>query len=269
MSKTIRSILSILLALIIIFPILYCFSASLFARTDFSTSPARFLPTTVTFSNYARAFKASNLARFLVNSLICATVGTFLRMSISLFSAYSLTMFHYKGRYALFIIIIATMLLPGDALLIQNYVTIQRLGLTDTYLGLISTSLLAPTSIFILRQFFLTVSKEYREAAYLEGCSDTRFMVTLLIPMSQSLIVALTVQSFIQIFNDYLWPLLVTNSEMMRTVQVGITMLGFSESFDYGPQFAAMATLMCPMLILFIVFRKKIYEGVSTRFSGR
>jgi sn-glycerol 3-phosphate transport system permease protein len=269
MKRHVRDILVVLLALIVLFPLWYAFSASLFARGDFTATPARLFPSTVTFSNYQRAFRSSNLGRYLYNSIVSAVLGTGLRLAVCMAAAYSLTTFEFKGRDAIFVILVSTMLFPGDALLIQNYQTIQKAGLTDTYLGLIITGILSPTAIFILRQYFLTVSPEYREAAYLEGCSDIRFMTTLLVPMSQSIIIALCVQSFTQIFNDYLWPLLVTNTEAMRTVQVGITMLGFADTYDYGPQFAAIVVLTVPMIIVFLALRNHINESVSTRFSGR
>jgi sn-glycerol 3-phosphate transport system permease protein len=121
----------------------------------------------------------------------------------------------------------------------------------------------------MLRQYFKTVSPEYREAAILEGCSDTRFLTTLLIPISKAVVITLAIHSFSTIFNDYLWPLLVTNREAMRTVQVALTMLGFSENLDYGPQFAAITLLMTPILIAFVVMHKPIQTSVSTRFTGR
>lgn len=264
-----RTIIATLFTFIVLFPILYAFSASFFPMDEFTSIPARFFPTRWTPPNYIRAFSSSSLPRYLTNSLISAILGTTLRMMVCLLAAYSLTVFHYKGRYAIFLILTATMLLPGDALLLQNYITVQRMGLADTYRGLIVTAILSPTALFLLRQYFLTVSSEYREAAYLEGCSDMRFLFTMLIPMSQSVVVALVVQSFTQFFNDYLWPLLITGDERMRTVQVGITMLGFAESFDYGPLLAAIITLTLPMVLLVFLTRKKINESISTRFSGR
>ena len=267
--KKLVPILATLLSLIVVFPILYAISASLFSFSDFATVPARLFPTHPTFTNYIRAFAESRLARFLANSLITATMGTIIRMTISIVSAYVFAFYTFKGKNILFVILIATMLLPSDALLIENFITIRKLGLTDTYLGIISTSLLAPVHLFLLRQYFRMVSREYREAAIVEGCSDTRFLTTLLIPISQSVIITLTLQSFTSIFNDYLWPLLVTNNVGMRTVQVGITMLGFSENLDYGPQAAAITTLMTPILIAFIFLHKNIQESVSTRFTGR
>lgn len=267
--KKLVPIMATILSLVVVFPILYAISASFFSFSDFTTVPARLFPAHPTLTNYTRAFAESRLARFLANSLITATLGTVIRMTISIVSAYVFAFYTFKGKNLLFVILITTMLLPSDALLIENFITIRTLGLTDTYLGLISTSLLAPVHLFLLRQYFMMVSKEYREAAIVEGCSDTRFLATLLIPISQSVLITLTLQSFTSIFNDYLWPLLVTNNVSMRTVQVGITMLGFSENLDYGPQFAAITLLMTPILIAFILLNKNIQESVSTRFTGR
>ena len=258
-----------ILSLVVVFPIFYSINASFFSFSDFTALPARLFPLQPTLTNYIRAFAGTNLARFLLNSVITATLGTLIRMTISIVSAYVFAFYTFRAKNLLFVILIATMLLPSDALLIENYITIRTLGLTDTYLGIISTSLLAPVHLFLLRQYFRMVSREYREAAIIEGCSDARFLTTLLIPISKSVVITLTLQSFISIFNDYLWPLLVTNNVSMRTVQVGITMLGFSENLDYGPQFAAITTLMTPILIAFILMNKNIKESVSTRFIGR
>lgn len=267
--KKIVPVFATILSLVVVFPILYSISASFFSFSDFTAVPARLFPADPTLTNYARAFAESQLARFLANSMITATLGTVIRMTISIVSAYVFAFYTFRGKNLLFVILIATMLLPSDALLIENFITIRSLGLTDTYLGIISTSLLAPVHLFLLRQYFMMVSKEYREAAIVEGCSDTRFLTTLLIPISQSVVITLSLQSFTSIFNDYLWPLLVTNNVSMRTVQVGITMLGFSENLDYGPQFAAITALMTPILIAFILLNKNIKESVSTRFIGR
>jgi len=267
--KKVTALVATLFSLIVVFPIFYSISASFFTYTDFTSIPARLLPSSPTLENYYRAFKESNLEQFLANSLVTASLGTALRMAISILSAYTFSFFTFKGRDLLFVVIVATMLLPSDTLLLANYTTIRALKLTDTYLGIISTTLLAPTHIFMLRQYFKTVSSEYREAALIEGCSDARFLATLLIPISKAVVITLAIHSFSTIFNDYLWPLLVTNKESMRTVQVGLTMLGFSENLDYGPQFAAITLLITPILIAFIAMHKPIQTSVSTRFTGR
>ncbi|MGE4454783.1 MAG: carbohydrate ABC transporter permease [Sphaerochaeta sp.] len=258
-----------LFSLVVVFPILYTISASFFTYADFTSIPAKLFPSSFYLENYIRAFSETSLAQFLANSFFTATLGMVLRMGISIASAYAFTFFSFKGREVLFFLVIATMLLPSDALIIANYATVRSVGLTDTYLGIISTKLLSPTHIFMLRQYFKTMSREYREAALIEGCSDSRFIATLLLPISKAVVITLAIHSFSNIFNDYLWPLLVTNKEGMRTVQVGLTMLGFSENLDYGPQFAAIALLMIPILIAFIVMHTPIQNSVSSRFAGR
>jgi len=267
--KRLIPIAATLFSLIVVFPIFYTISASFFPYADFTAIPARLLPSAPTLDNYARAFSESNLLLFLTNSLYSALVGTILRMAISIIGAYAFTFMEFRGKNILFILIVATMLLPPDALILENYSTIRALRLTDTYLGIISITLLAPTHLLMLRQYFKTVSREYREAAIIEGCSDTRFLATLLLPISKAVVITLAIHSFSTIFNDYLWPLLVTNRESMRTVQVGLTMLGFSENLDYGPQFAAITVLMTPILITFIALHNPIQDSVSTHFTGR
>jgi len=267
--KRMSALIATLFSLIVVFPIFYSVSASFFPYSDFTAIPARLFPSIPTLENYVRAFTQSKLERFLLNSIASAALGTVLRMTVSIITAYTFTFFTFKGRDVLFVLLVATMLLPPDALILANYTTIRTLALTDTYRGLVSTSLLAPTHIFVLRQFFKTMSTEYREAAVIEGCSDTRFLTTLLLPISKAVVLTLAIHSFSTIFNDYLWPLLVTNRESMRTIQVGLTMLGFSENLDYGPQFAAITVLLTPILIAFIALHKPIQTSVSTRFAGR
>ncbi len=267
--RRIRPTIAVLLACVVLFPFFWAICASFFARGDFSTSPARLFPSVFTPGNYVRAFASSNLARYLANSLICAVLGGFLRLSVSLLAAYSLTTFSFKGRDSLFFVLASSMLLPSDALLLSNYLTVRNMGLTNTYLGLVLPAIFSPAAIFLLRQYFLTVSPEYREAAYLEGCSDFRFMTMLLAPMSKSILFALSVQAFTGYFNAYLWPLLVTSRDSMRTVQVALTMMGFGETYDLGPQFAAIVMLTMPMMLLVFAFRRRILDGISTRFSGR
>ena len=155
------------------------------------------------------------------------------------------------------------MFIPSDLLLAQNYITIQRLGLLDTYLGIISTSLMGAGQIFMLRQFMKTVPEEIHESALLDGTGDFAYMRYILLPLSKAVIVTLSLQSFVGIFNAYLWPLLVTNRASMRTVQVGITTLGFSESLNYGPTMAAVIILFIPFAMLFMVFKKSILKALE------
>ena len=155
-----------------------------------------------------------------------------------------------------------TLFIPGDLLLSGNYLTIQRLGLLDSWLGIISTSLVPASQILMLRQFFLSIPSSIRDSAAMDGASDRRYIISILIPISRAVISTLLLQSFVAMFNSYLWPLLVTNRTDMRTVQIGITMLGYAESLDYGPIFAAIVIVLIPFLAVFILMHRRIMASL-------
>jgi len=137
------------------------------------------------------------------------------------------------------------------------------MGLLDSYGGIMSVYLLAPVQLFMLRQGFKTVPKTYIEVASVDGCSDFRFLVSVVLPLTKSIVLTLWLHSFVTIWNLYLWPLLVTNDPAMRTVQVGITMLGYAENLDFGPTFAAITLLVLPSLLIFLLLRKGIVAGIT------
>ncbi|MFA5514375.1 MAG: carbohydrate ABC transporter permease [Sphaerochaetaceae bacterium] len=259
----VKGAVATLFGLIVIFPIFYAFSASFFSVSDFSTYPPKIFPPGFSPHNYVRAFKESLLLRFMLNSLIVATVGSFIRMAVAVLAAFAVAQLKFKGQNFLFFLILGTMMLPADALIIENYLTISKLGLIDSYLGIMSIYLLAPTQMFMLRQGFKSIPKTYREVAAIDGCGDFRFLLSVALPMMKSLVLTLWLHSFVTIWNTYLWPLLVTNKPQMRTVQVGITMLGYAESLDYGPIFAAISLLILPSLIIFLLLRKRIVAGIA------
>lgn len=252
-----------MLGLVVIFPIYYAFSASFFSPRDFSSYPPRFFPATLSFHNYVRALEDTLLLRLMLNSLVVSAVGAVLRMMVAILAAFAVALLRFRGRNLLFFILLGTMMLPADALIIENYLTVSRLGLVDTYMGIMSVYLLAPVQMFMLRQSFMTIPQTYREAAAIDGCSDFRFLLSVVLPMSRSIVLTLWLHSFVTIWNTYLWPLLVTNDPAMRTVQVGITMLGYADSLDYGPIFAAITLLVLPSLIIFLLLRKRIVAGVA------
>lgn len=251
-----------ILGLIVVFPILYTLSASLFRMSDFSQWPPRLWARSPTWDNYLKVLRSSLMGRYVYNSLGTAMIGTLLRGIISILAGYAAAVLKFRGRDFLFVFILATMLVPSDALLIENYLTVMRLGWTNTWAGILSIQLLAPVNMLMYRQYFKTVPREYREVAMINGCGDFGYLWRVILPISMPIVLVLSLQSFISIWNAYLWPLLVTTDQNMRTVQVGITMLGFSESLDYGPLFAALAIIMIPSVIIFALLRKKIMDGI-------
>lgn len=268
MFPLLRTVLVILLAMITLFPLYYLFVGSFFSIGEFSSYPPKLFPSQLHWTNYLRATQESPLIRFILNSLIVSSVGSLLRIAIVALAAFAVVFLEFRARQFFFLVILGTMFLPTDAFVLENFLLISRLGMIDTFFGIISIQLLAPVQFFLLRQTFKAIPLEFREAAAMDGSGDFYFLVAILLPMTRSIVALLVLQSFVTIWNSYLWPLLVTNEPTMRTVQVGITMLGYTENLDFGPIFAAIATVVLPTLILFITLRKQIVAGIASSVTS-
>ena len=155
-----------------------------------------------------------------------------------------------------------TIMIPSDVVLITNYQTVSSFGLINTYLGMMIIFLCSATHVFLMRQYFLTFSISLKEAAVIDGSSNLRFFLQILIPLSTPVMTTVFISSFIGVWNTYLWPMLVTNDNLMRTVQVGVTMLNFPDGVVYGPVMAASMLVLLPTLIIFLVFEEKIVGGI-------
>ena len=260
--KAVLFIFTLIFAIVIVFPFVYALSASFFSASDFASSPARFLPSSFSFRNYQKVLANRYFLPYIMNSVITGVLSTVIRMIIAVAAAYAFSYYRFRGRSFLFSLIVLTLFVPSDLLLTGNYLTIYRLGLIDTYLGIISTSLLPASQILMLRQYFCCIPSSIHDSAMMDGAGDGRYIISVLVPVSKAVISTFALQGFIAMFNSYLWPLLVTNSPSMRTVQVGITMLGYAESLDYGPVFAAIILIFIPFLLLFIFMRKRIMKAL-------
>lgn len=260
----ISSVFSMALGLLIAFPLFYALMCGFKDDATFDAYPPTLFPQSFTyFENYRQVLFDSLVPRFMWNSLIIAVVVTLVRILISTLAAYSFAFFHFKGKNLLFFIIIGTMMIPAECVLITNYLTISRLGLLNTYLGVMAVYFVSATQVFMFRQNFKTISSSLRDAAFLDGCGDIQFYLCICLPVSKAIITSLGLNSFVAVWNTYLWPLLVTSKPEMRTVQVGITMLAADESGIKAPIFAAIAIILLPSVLIFAFFQRNIVRGIS------
>lgn len=267
MKKNISSILyqmlCIFIGILIILPILYAFSISFMEPSEILTKNLDFLPKKIQFDNYNTALRLTHLLRYMLNSLILAGGSSIVRVFIASLSAFAFAFFEFKGKNFLFMLCMSTMMIPGDVVLVTNYKTVASLNLTNTYFGMMIVFLVAVLNIFMMRQYYLTFSKEIYEASKVDGCSNILFYLKILLPLSKPVMTTVFISSFISTWNTYLWPMLVTNDDLMRTVQVGITMLNSKDGGTiYGPIMAASVMVLIPTIIIFIVFQKHIVGGM-------
>ena len=263
--KTVLVCVNILFALFMLFPLLYSVSVSIMPGDELFTMDLNILPSNPTFENYVRAFTQVPLVRFILNSFLvagCITIGQIITCSLA---AFAFSFFEFKGKNFLFMLVMATMMVPGEAVIISNYLTVSSMGILDTYIVLILPSLTSAMGIFLFRQFYMTFPISLYESAKLDGCGNLRFIVKILIPLTKSAIGAMAVYTFINAWNMYMWPLLVTGSEEMRTVQIGISMLNSVDAQSITLMMAGVVAIIIPSMVIFIVGQKQLISGM---FSG-
>ena len=239
--------LNVVMALFILFPLLYAVSVSLMPGEELFTMEMNLLPKHPDFSNYLRAWTQVPLLRFVLNSFLvagCITIGQILTCSLA---AFAFSFLNFKGKNVLFMLVMATMMVPGEATIISNYLTVSSLGILDTYLVLILPSLTSAMGIFLFRQFYMTFPMSLYESAKLDGCGNLRFIVSILLPLTKSAIGAMSVYTFINAWNMYMWPLLVTDAQSVTLMMAGVV------------------SVIIPSMIIFILGQKQLIRGM---FSG-
>lgn len=255
------SLVAIALGLVIIFPLIYCFLSSFKTPSEFldpKLLPSSFL----NLDNYKAALERGNLLRYILNSFVIAFLGSAIRLIFSILAAYVFAFYDFKGKNVVFFMILGTMMIPSDVLLATNYLTVSRLHLLNTYMGVMVVSFVSASATFMLRQRFKTIPRDMREAASMDGYGDIWFILKVLLPITRPVVTTLFVQSFISLWNSYLWPLIATaSSPEMRTVMVGITRLNSWEDENYQLVMAGVVISLIPSIILFLVMRRSLRKG--------
>lgn len=262
--KVILSVINIVVGLLITLPILYALSVTFMTSDQIFSLPPRFLPKSFYLGNYKDVINSIPLFKFILNSFIVSIAVTVGQIITSSLSAYAFSFYEFKGKKFLFMAIIATMMIPGEAIIISNYLTIGSLKLLDTYTGLVIPFLTSAMGIFMMRQFYLTVPKELKEASVMDGCTSLKFLTRILVPISRPIMGSLGIYVFLSTWNQYMWPLLITSKAQMRTVQIGISMLQSSETQSFGMILAGIIIILIPSIFIFILGQKQLIDGMTS-----
>ncbi|MDO5551023.1 MAG: carbohydrate ABC transporter permease [Lachnospiraceae bacterium] len=258
-------VLNIMMAVFILLPLLYAVSIAFMPSSELFTTEINLLPKHPTLENFSQALVKVPLTRFVINSFLvagCITIGQIISCSLA---AFSFSFLDFKGKDVIFMLVMATMMIPGEATIISNYLTVSKLGWLDSYHVLIIPYLTSATGIFLFRQFYMTFPISLYESAKIDGCTNLRFIFTILIPLTKSGIGAMAVYTFINAWNMYMWPLLVTGSNELRTVQIGIGMLDSVDSQSITLMIAGVVMIIIPSISIFIIGQKQLIRGM---FSG-
>lgn len=252
----------IIAAVIIAFPILFTLSLSFIPVEEILQGT--YLPTSFYLDNYIEALTLQPFPKYIFNSAVVGVVGTALQIVFSMLAAYALVFIPFKGKGIAFGLIMATMMIPSEVLVITNFQTIKSLDLLDTYAGLILPSLASTFGIFLYRQNMMQIPKELKEASDVAGLSDFQFFIHVVVPMMKNTTVTLAIYFFLVSWNSYMWPLLSTTTESVRTIQIGLRQLNNTQGgSDFGLMAAGAIITSLPTLLLIFFGQKRLQEGMT------
>ena len=259
--ELIGDIFKILFGLVLVTPLILAAFISFMPKADIMRIPFKIDLSNATLENYIYAFEYMNIATYLKNTFIMIIIELPCKLITAVLAAYAFSYYEFKGRETLFAILLATMMIPGEVTMMSVYKMIMNWGLIDTYAGLTITGLTDVAAVFLFRQNMKAVPYELREASMLDGCGEMRYLFSILIPLCKPIIAAYSLRAFIFIYNNYMWPLLVTTQDKMRTIQTGVAQLSWS-SHSGLVLAAAMLTSIIPLIVYFFGM-DKIVEGMT------
>ncbi|MEQ6376294.1 carbohydrate ABC transporter permease [Bacillaceae bacterium S4-13-58] len=263
LSKGFIYLILILGSALMLLPFIWMVSTSLKSAGEVMRMPPVWIPSDLKWENYAIAWEMAPFARYTLNSLIVTILSTIGELLTTILAAYAFSRIHFYGRDIVFAVLLGTMMVPGEVLLIPNFVTLSNLGWIDQYEALIVPWLASIFSIFLLRQYFLGIPQELSYAAKMDGCSNFRFLWTIMVPLAKPALITIALLKAIGSWNAFLWPLIVTQSKEMRTLPVGLTSFSTEAGTVYELLMAASTMIILPMIILYLILQKYIIEGVS------
>ena len=289
-------LLLICMAVIVLFPLYQAVVTSLATEADVSNYPPQLFPVHWNFSNFADVLQRAPIPRYLLNSIIQSSLVTLSHLILASFAAYAFAFIDFRFKNFFFLLFLSTLMIPWEAIIIPNYQLITTkndflacpdalkgalaalkdanlvnfnvnectYSFKDTYLGLALPYLATAFGTFLIRQFFLSIPRDLYDAAVIDGAGHLRFLVTIAMPLARPALGTLAVFSFLQTYNQYLWPLLVTNNRDMRTVQIGLALLQDQERFLWNIVMAGVVMILLPTFILFILGNRQLIRGLTS-----
>jgi sn-glycerol 3-phosphate transport system permease protein len=251
------------LAFIVLFPIYITIVNSLLQPSQIASRSPTFFPTSPEWHTYADAWTDGHLATYLRNSFIQTGLIVIGQLVTAILAGYAFAFLRFPFKRTLFVVFLATLMVPFEITIVTNLQTINTLGWYDTFAALAVPFLATGFGAFLLRQTFLQLPKDLQDAAKLDGYGHIRFLTRVAVPLARPTIAALAVFSFLSAWNQYLWPLLVTKDDRLRTVQIGLKQLRATNIDQVNVTFAGTVIAFIPLVILLLIFQKQLVRGLT------
>ncbi|WP_420800265.1 carbohydrate ABC transporter permease [Neobacillus terrae] len=248
--------------ILVALPFIWMVFSSFKPESEISSLVPTLFPKQFTLENFQNLFENMNFGLYLKNTIIivlCSFVGLFLNAM----AGYAFAKYQFKGKDKLFYLILATMMIPGQVTMIPVYLILNKMHLTNTMAGIVLPGLVGAFSIFLFRQFMTTIPDELLEAARLDGASELRLFMQVVLPISRPILAVQGILTFIAGWNSFLWPLIIANDENLYTLSVGLSLLKGQYGGNYALQMAGSTFMVVPIVIIFIIFQKHIIDGYT------
>jgi sn-glycerol 3-phosphate transport system permease protein len=254
--------LLVLVAAVVLFPLYAALAVSVEPFGELKDM-GMLLPSSVSFRPFVDAFRDAHMARYLVNSAIVSVAITAGQIVTSVLAAYAFAYLRFRGKSIVFVLFLATLMVPTEVAIVVNFETVQSLHWTDSLQGLIVPFLAFAFGTFLLRQAFLGIPRDLRDAAVMDGYGHWGFLTRIAVPLARPAIAALAVVSFLAAWNQYLWPLLITNDDRYRTVQIGLKQLSAANVISFNLMMAGTLIAAVPIFVLLVLFERHLVRGLT------
>ncbi|MBA9084559.1 ABC-type glycerol-3-phosphate transport system permease component [Fontibacillus solani] len=244
-------------------PLAWMLSTSFKPGSEVFRFPPKWIPDSLELANYKKVFSMIPFERYYINSILSALLITFITVLLCMMAGYAFAKMKFPGRNILFMFFLITLMIPFQATMIPLFRMVSSFGWIDTFQGLIIPQISTAFGIFLVRQFMLSMPDAILEAAQIDGCSEMRKFWHIVVPMNGSVMATLAIFTFNTAWNNLLWPLLVTNSENMRTLPVGMALFKSSRDIDWTAIMAGSVMSLIPMIILFLLMQKQFIRGIT------
>ncbi|MEK5478389.1 carbohydrate ABC transporter permease [Paenibacillus sp. FSL R5-0407] len=252
-----------LMALFILYPLLYTFLSVFMTPEETNQFPPKLLPSSLYLGSLEAVIDLIPVGRFILNSFLVSGLVMIGQLITASLAAYAFAFISFRGKAIWFAVFLSTMMIPWEVTMIPNFLLIKSWNWLDTYPGLVFPFLASAFGVFLLRQFYLQLPKELFEAAKMDGCGHLRYFANIVLPLSRPGLATLAVYVFLNTWNMYLWPLLITNTAEMRTVQIGVSMLQFEEFTAWNIVLSGVALVLLPSLLLIVLGLKQLVRGLT------
>ena len=257
-------ILLIALTLITLLPLIWMLSASFKLSTEVFSNPIRWIPETFHWDNYLKIWEKVDFALFTKNSAKLTILVTIIQLFTCSFAAYGFTKCKFPGRDTLFLCYVATIAIPWQIFMLPQYIMMQKFNLVDSHLGYVLLSSFAAFGVFLLRQFFLGIPNDLLEAARIDGLSEYGIYFRIVLPLAKPAMATLAIFTFVNVWNDFMGPMIYFNSESNKTIPLGIRMFVGQYSTDYQLIMAASVVSLIPVIIMYAFCQRYFVQGIAS-----